>query len=139
MRARNVSSNENCVKLFINVDLNVARLMSENNNVLKFIKIEFSVNFWVNQPLLRVFKIRRKIDSCWETGERDDWYLSNVNRNEGRLWATGWQGQMTAYMKHKTSNCGACVNDAIYLFYSIFFMFLSRYVFNKTIFLNKAI
>ena len=63
----------------------------------------------------------------------------SVDRNEGRLWATGWQGQMTVYVKHKTSNCDACVNDVIYLFYSIFFMSLSRYVFDKTIFLNKAI
>ena len=46
---------------------------------------------------------------------------------------------MTAYVKHKTSNCGACVNDAIYLFYSIFFMSLPRHVLGKTIFLGKAI
>ena len=46
---------------------------------------------------------------------------------------------MTAYVKHETSNCDACVNDAIYLFYSIFFMSLSRYVFDKTIFLDKTI
>ena len=65
--------------------------------------------------------------------------LSNVDRNEGRLWATGWQGQMTAYVKHETSNCGACVNDAIYLFYSIFFMSLSRQILDKTIYLGKEI
>ena len=69
-------------------------------------------------------------------------YIDNcytVGRNEGRLWATGWQGQMTAYVKHETSNCGACVNDAIYLFYSIFFMSLPRHVLGKTIFFGKAI
>ena len=62
-----------------------------------------------------------------------------VSRNEGRLWATDWQGQMTAYIKHKTFNCDACVNDLIYLFYSIFFMFLPRYVLDKTIFFDKTI
>ena len=41
-------------------------------------------------------------------------------------------------MKYKTFNCGVW-NDVIYLFYSIFFMSLSRYVFDKTIFLDKAI
>ena len=61
-----------------------------------------------------------------------------VSRNEGRLWATGWQGQMTAYVKYETSNCGACVNDAIYLFYSIFFMSLSRQIFIKVDLLVKV-
>ena len=46
---------------------------------------------------------------------------------------------MIIYVKHKTSNCDAYVNDVIYLFYSIFFMFLSRYVLDKTIFFDKAI
>ena len=53
MKTRNISSNENCAKLFINVDLNVARLMFESNNelmivMLDFVKIEFFINFWVN-------------------------------------------------------------------------------------------
>ena len=28
---------------------------------------------------MKVFKIRRKVDSYWETDKRDNWYLSNVN------------------------------------------------------------
>ena len=46
---------------------------------------------------------------------------------------------MTVYVKYETSNCDACVNDAIYLFYSIFFMSLSRQILDKTIYLDKKI
>ena len=56
--------------------------------------------------------------------------LSNVDKNEDRLWTIDWQGQMIVYVKYETSNCDACVNDALYLFYSIFFMSLSRQVFD---------
>ena len=50
MKTRNVLLNENYAKLFMNIDLNIMRLMSESNNelmivILSFIKIEFFVNF----------------------------------------------------------------------------------------------
>ena len=49
----NISLNKDCVKPFINVDLNVMKLMFENINefmiiILNFKKIEFFFNFCVN-------------------------------------------------------------------------------------------
>ena len=86
----NVLSDEDCAKSLISVDLNVTKLISKSNNelmivILSFIKIELFVNFWINQPLLRVFKKRRKICFCWEMSERDDWYLLNVNWKDFEL------------------------------------------------------
>ena len=77
MKTRNVSLNKDWAKSLMSVDLNVTKLISKSNNelmivMLNFIKIEFFVNFWINQSLLKIFKKRRKIDFYWETNERDD-------------------------------------------------------------------
>ena len=93
-----------------------------------FFKYFISTLFSFDSFLIINLKDRIKIINVIVDKNDKFFDINIVDRNEGRLWATGWQGQMTAYVKYETSNCGACVNDALYLFYSIFFMSLLRQI-----------